>query len=97
MSPSLSEAATPSPEEVLAELRAAMKAEFGLHAEAVQPGTRLVDDLDLDSIDLVDLAVGLEERAGVRLEEEELKAIRTVEDAVAVIRAALARRNAGSA
>lgn len=97
MSSSLSDTASPGQEELLAELRAAMKAEFGLDPASVRPAAHLVDDLELDSIDLVDLAVTLEERAGIRLEEEALKAVRTVQDAVEAIGAALARRNAGSA
>lgn len=69
-----------------------MQAEFDLPPERVQPGTHLVDDLDLDSIDFVDIAVSLEESTGLRLVEEELKGVRTVEDLVEVIHAGLVRR-----
>lgn len=92
MSASLPESRTPSLEEVLVAVRAAMESEFGLDPAALAPETHLLDDLDLDSIDLVDLAVTLEESTGLRLEEEELKAIRTVGDAAEVIHAGLARR-----
>jgi len=61
-------------------------------SDAIRPETHLLHDLDLDSIDFVDLAVTLEERTGLRLEEEELKSIRTVQDAVEVIHGALLRR-----
>ena len=94
---SLSDAATPSPDEVLTELRSMMEAEFGLRPESVEPSMHLIDDLDLDSIDLVDLAVSLEERSGIKLDEDELKAVRTVEDAVRVIHSTIARRRAASA
>ncbi len=40
--------------------------------------------LGLDSLDLVDLTLALEERTGVRLEDEELADIRTIGDAVAI-------------
>jgi acyl carrier protein len=93
---SLSEAATTS-EEILAELRSVMKSQFGLEPRRIEPSAHLVEDLDLDSIDLVDLAVSLEERSGLRLDEEELKSVRTVGDAVEVVRAALARRRPGAA
>lgn len=96
MSSSLRESGAPSEAEVLAAVQAAMEAEFGLGPETIRPETHLLDDLDLDSIDFVDLAVTLEERLGLRLEEEELKSIRTVRDAVEAIRAALLRRGAGS-
>jgi acyl carrier protein len=93
----LADATAPSPEDVLSELRSMMQAEFGLAPERIEPSMHLVDDLDLDSIDLVDLAVSLEERSGVKLDEEELKAVRTVEDAVRVIHSTIARRRAAPA
>jgi acyl carrier protein len=94
---SLSGNATPSTQDVLVELRSMMATEFGLAPEDVEPGAHLVDDLDLDSIDLVDLAVTLEDRSGIKLDEEEIKSVRTVGDAVNVIHAAFTRRSAGAA
>ena len=76
-------------------LRATMHAEFGIESSKVEPSAHLIDDLDLDSIDLVDLAVSLEQERGIKLDEEELKSVRTVGDAVGAIRAALARGAAG--
>lgn len=76
-------------EAVLVELRAVMKSEFGLSPERIQPETHLIDDLDLDSIDLIDLAVSVEESTGRALEEQELKSVRTVQDAVDLIHAGL--------
>ena len=87
----------PSSEEVLTELREMMTSEFDLAPEAIEPGKHLADDLDLDSIDLVDLAVLLEERSGLKLEEEELKTVRTVDDAVRAIQVAWQRRSRGAA
>ncbi len=81
--------AAPTKEAVLGELLAVMKTEFGLSPENIQPETHLIDDLDLDSIDLVDLAVSVEESTGLVLEEQELKSVRTVQDAVDVIHAGL--------
>jgi acyl carrier protein len=92
-----SESATPSPDDVLVALRATMHSEFGLAPEVIVPAAHLVDDLDLDSIDLVDLAVTLEDQSGIRLDEDDIKSVRTVSDAVSVIRAAFTRRSAGAA
>ncbi len=39
--------------------------------------------LGLDSLDVVDLTLALEERTGVKLEDEELEDVRTIGDAVA--------------
>ena len=91
-----SHAATPTGDDVLAVLRATMQAEFGLEPSAIELSAHLIDDLDLDSIDLVDLAVSLEEERGIKLDEEDLKSVRTVGDAVNAIRAAFARSAAGA-
>jgi len=72
-----------------------MQAEFGLDPEAIGLAMHLIDDLDLDSIDLVDLAVSLEEDRGIKLNEDDLKSVRTVADAVEAVRAAFARGAAG--
>lgn len=56
--------------------------EFEFDPSQVVPGAHLVDDLDLDSVDAVALAVRLEEDTGLILDEEELKGLRTVADVV---------------
>jgi acyl carrier protein len=45
----------------------------------------LIDDLDLDSIDAVDMAVRLEEKTGYRFAEEELRSVTTIQDVVDLI------------
>ncbi len=90
-----STAATLTSDDVLAVLRATMSAEFGLEPSAIEPSAHLIDDLDLDSIDLVDLAVSLEEERGIKLDEDDLKSVRTVGDAVNAVRAAFARSATG--
>jgi acyl carrier protein len=90
-----SPAASSSSDDVLDFLRATMHAEFGIEPSSVEPSAHLIDDLDLDSIDLVDLAVSLELERGIKLDEDELKSVRTVADAVKAIRAALERSPAG--
>jgi acyl carrier protein len=90
-----STAATPTSDDVLAVLRATMAAEFGLDPDVIELTAHLIDDLDLDSIDLVDLAVSLEEDRGIKLDEDDLKSVRTVADAVDAMRAAFARSAAG--
>ena len=72
-----------------------MQAEFGLDPDGIEPSAHLIDDLDLDSIDLVDLAVSLEEGRGIKLDEDDLKSVRTVADAVNAVQAAFARSATG--
>ncbi len=58
---------------------------FHLDPKNVTLEARLVEDLDLDSIDAIDMAVKIQELTGKRLEEEELRRIHTVADVVHVI------------
>ena len=44
--------------------------------------TRLEEDLEADSLDLVELAMALEEELSLEIPDEELEGIRTVKDAV---------------
>jgi acyl carrier protein len=64
-------------------------AEFELDRATIKLDTHLADELDLDSIDAIDLAVRLEEKSGHALEEEELKALETIRDVVELIYAKL--------
>jgi acyl carrier protein len=78
-------------EEVFELVRRVLGAEFEIDAERLGESTRLVDDLDLDSVDAVALAVRLEEETGVALAEEELKGMRTLGDVVGVVHGHLGR------
>jgi len=55
---------------------------FDLERETVTPQARLRDDLDIDSIDAVDLMVQLKPLVGQRLQPEAFKMVRTVGDVV---------------
>jgi acyl carrier protein len=71
-----------SRDEIFDELKRELCALFELTPELVTPKARLYDDLDLDSIDAVDLAVRLQELTNKRIKPEQFKAVRTVEDVV---------------
>lgn len=43
------------------------------------------DDLDADSLELVDLTMAFESELGITIEDEEVESIKTVEDAVNAI------------
>ncbi|WP_333651259.1 acyl carrier protein [Candidatus Binatus sp.] len=55
---------------------------FDLPAEKITLGARLFDDLDLDSIDAVDLMVKLQEYTGRKISPSEFKSVRTIGDVV---------------
>ena len=52
----------------------------------ITPETTFADDLGADSLDLLQIVMGMEEAFNVKLEEEELSDIITVADAVSKIR-----------
>ncbi|WP_229426918.1 acyl carrier protein [Massilia atriviolacea] len=55
---------------------------FELDKSALTPESNLYADLDIDSIDAVDLAVKLKQMTGKRLQPEVFKTIRTIGDVV---------------
>ncbi|MCZ6854650.1 MAG: acyl carrier protein [Gammaproteobacteria bacterium] len=58
---------------------------FELEAENITSEANLYDDLDIDSIDAVDLIVRLKELTGEKVDPEDFKEIRTVDDVVSAI------------
>ena len=54
--------------------------EIGVDAAGATPEARLAEDLELDSLDWVDLVLRIEERIGVTLREERFASIRTLRD-----------------
>ena len=55
---------------------------FELDKTQITPQANLYSDLDIDSIDAVDLAVKLKQLTGKRLDPEVFKSVRTVQDVV---------------
>ncbi|MEE9609267.1 MAG: acyl carrier protein [Myxococcota bacterium] len=74
-----------SKEEILDQVTALLVQSFDLDPSAVHPTANLIDDLDLDSIDAIDLVVGLEEETGLAVSEDEIRKIRVVQDVVDLI------------
>jgi len=58
---------------------------FEIEASRITPEARLYDDLDIDSIDAVDLIVQLKPLLGSSLKPEAFKTVRTVQDIVDVV------------
>ncbi|MBK7948139.1 MAG: acyl carrier protein [Deltaproteobacteria bacterium] len=70
---------------ILERVREILADSFEIEPETIQLESHLIDDLDLDSIDAIDLAVELEQETGLRLEEQELRRIRRVKDIVDLV------------
>jgi acyl carrier protein len=85
-----------SKDEIFARVRDAMVELFELDAGAITLDAHLIDDLDLDSIDAIDMAARLQELTGRRVPEDALKAIRTISDVVDLVHRELAARGTSS-
>lgn len=55
---------------------------FEIDPQDVTPESRLYEDLELDSIDAVDMVVHLQKKTGKKIKPEEFKSVRTVQDVV---------------
>lgn len=55
---------------------------FDIDKEKIKPESRLYEELDIDSIDAVDLIVRMKPVVGKRMQPEAFKAVRTVQDVV---------------
>lgn len=72
-------------DEALREVTRAMADLFELDPASLAPTARFREDLELDSIDAVDLAAHLQTLTGRRVEESALRSIRTVGDVAALL------------
>jgi acyl carrier protein len=71
--------------EFLIRLRKVLAEEFEIDPEAVVPDANLYEDLDIDSIDAIDLIVRLKEITGKRIPPDKFKKVRTVGDVVIIL------------
>ena len=69
-----------SPEEIVDRVNEVMVRIFELEPGSLRREASLADDLDLDSLDGVDLVIALEKTFGCKLSEEEARSIRTLGD-----------------
>jgi acyl carrier protein len=74
-----------STEEIYQRLQLIMQELFELDPQQVTLQARLYEDLDIDSIDAVDLVVELKKITGKKLRPDEFKSVRTVQDVVDAI------------
>jgi acyl carrier protein len=54
----------------------------GVPADQVTPDKSFVDDLDIDSLSMVEIAVAAQDKFGVEIPDDELKNLKTVQDVV---------------
>jgi acyl carrier protein len=74
-----------STDEIRAGLASILEEVADVKAEDVQDGKSFVDDLDVDSLSMVEVAMAAEEKFGVKIPDDELPKLKTVGDAVRYI------------
>jgi acyl carrier protein len=72
-------------DEALTAIREVAVEVLSVQPDAVVESARFAEDLDADSLDLVELVMGLEERFDVSIPEEDLEGVASVGDAVDLV------------
>jgi acyl carrier protein len=72
-------------EDILQKMRDILADEFEISKDAITPEAKLYDDLELDSIDAVDLLVKLKEFIPGKVDPELFKKAVTVQDVVEIL------------
>lgn len=76
-------------EEAFAKFRTCAVEVLQVEPEKVTPDARFGDDLDADSLDLVELVMALEETFDITVDESELEGVETVDQAFKLVTAKL--------
>lgn len=77
-----------SKEEIFTKMVEILSQEFEIEQSDISADSQLFQDLDLDSIDAIDLIVHLQKFIAKKISPEEFKQVRTIADVVDVIYAA---------
>lgn len=63
-------------------LRKIIAEQLGVPEEEVVPEASFIEDLNADSLEMVDLIISLEEEFGIQVSDEDAEKIKTVKDAI---------------
>ena len=72
-------------QEILAGLAEIIEEIAGTPAGEVTPAANFVDDFDIDSLSMVEIAVAAQDKFGVEIPDEQLKDLKTVQDVVTFV------------
>jgi acyl carrier protein len=86
---------TPTREEVLERIVEILSDSFEIDKSKIKPESTLYEELDLDSIDAIDIFTQLREVTGRRPDPAEARNVRTVSELIEFVFAEIAKTNAG--
>jgi acyl carrier protein len=72
-------------QEILTGLGEIIEEIAGVPADEVTPSKSFVDDLDIDSLSMVEIAVAAQDKFGVEIPDDQLKDLTTVQDVVTFV------------
>lgn len=75
--------------EIESRLRNVLVSELGLDAEKISPQANFEQDLDVDSLGVVELLMAMEDEFGVKIPDDEAEHIHTVGEAIELVHAKL--------
>ncbi|MBF6594211.1 MAG: acyl carrier protein [Thermaceae bacterium] len=70
---------------ILDDVKEVIVDKLGVDESKVVPEARFIEDLGADSLDTVELIMGLEDKFGLEISDEDAEKIRTVQDAISFI------------
>lgn len=85
----------PSREEALAQITSILADSFELDPKKITPASTLYEELDLDSIDAIDIFTQLREMTGRRPDPADARKVRTVDELIDFVFAEIDKTNAG--
>jgi acyl carrier protein len=77
-----------SEQEILDGLAEIVNEETGIETDQVEAAKSFTEDLDIDSLSMMTIVVNAEEKFGVKIPDDEVKNLKTVDDAVKYIASA---------
>ena len=82
-----------SRDDVVATMREVLASELDVDADKVNADARFKEDLDADSLDLVEVVLALEEKFGIEIPDDEIASVKTVGEAADLV---IAKQNAAA-
>ena len=72
---------------VLEKVKAILSEQFDVEEDSITPDTNLSEDLEADSLDVVDLLMSIEDEFEIEVPDEEIENIKTVDQLVKYLEA----------